>query len=957
MSLKKLASVHAEIVDAVTEACGITACSRCDNTTEVPECLECLHVDPWIDLLPRSFVMNKEGKCVLPAEIWLKNTGWYLLFGIFVLIVLAIILHGFVVRVIGAKTFNKISDAMKESVSEKVSLLVGPMASSEEKTEMVSRSKEAITHGLTSWAQRQMHEWRSGSPERFDYRTNLSKTFVVGVGLPLMYGFKALVGLSAAITAVVLLIVQNLSGLRPVLMKFDEEQHSCHLTHLCRPKHVEELAAYAEYMFYACGGLYFVLLALAIWYSSFQRKFKRDFETANSTMSDYTLEIAGLSKKHIDETKLMRCVEKHLLCPGQLLGVSIAYDLRGELNGQVFDMLERRFINEDVRFHREGSDLAQAGWGYEDHLARAEHLDEDADARLFQQMWDEQKFKGSGSAFVVFKSKSQADAVRMKFTGLWMEDTITPQTEAEVLLLQKTLGRSGHDVPLEVLEDLTVPRETKEDHCHKKQFARLSAMCVVDDEWLQEGTKFYDTDSIAVGKPVKIERLVQVTNEVLEPTSTLWWNFGMRENDRHKKYFKTVLVIAVTFLVLVGVLYLPLFYYLATPMAQAGGSPGFMASQVQGILLGIAGNVLGITTWNSVCSLGHVKKPNQDIHFVRFSTFTNFFNTFFFLFGGLYYYVSHGFNTIDMTVHGHNTSTDIVSEWSLFQAYYNFLMPGWLFSGVLMGRVMGTVMPVLQNYLLVSVVFRMKCLPACLNELLVKFIPWNPKPDWLTARYAEHIFEPPEVALAWEYGQYIVTPTVCFMALFMMGPSSWQVFAILTLWVLFMYVMHRMTLHISKKQMAGSYLEEWAERAWAIPLATILSACGFWGVRCEKLGQPGHRASYWTAFFLFVCGMLLHWAMLRWFGNYDEICFDSYDATYEDVKQALTYTWFNTNPVHVLKSNFYPEKMGDAAIVEKIPFEYGKEYLFLMEGTSNSGKQDIELKKPQRKGGCVPGIC
>lgn len=67
---------------------------------------------------------------------------------------------------------------------------------------------------------------------------------------------------------------------------------------------------------------------------------------------------------------------------------------------------------------------------------------------------------------------------------------------------------------------------------------------------------------------------------------------------------------------------------------------------------------------------------------------------------------------------------------------------------------MGWLVPVIQNYVLTRVVFTTQCLPDCLRQLLTAAIPWNPRIDqWLSARQAEHIFEPPEATHVHIYGQ------------------------------------------------------------------------------------------------------------------------------------------------------------------------------------------------------------
>mmetsp|Transcript_74937 Transcript_74937/g.214685 ORF Transcript_74937/g.214685 Transcript_74937/m.214685 type:complete len:288 (+) Transcript_74937:41-904(+) len=247
----------------------------------------------------------------------------------------------------------------------------------------------------------------------------------------------------------------------------------------------------------------------------------------------------------------------------------------------------------------------------------------------------------------------------------------------------------------------------------------------------------------------------------------------------------------------------------------------------------------------------------------------------------------------------------------------------------------------------------MRCLPPRVNSIFCHIIPGNPDPRRLTARASEQIFNPPEVALAWEYGTYIVTPTVCYGMLFTMGPDSYVVFLLLALWVAFMYVLHRFaTLLISKKAMHGSSIELLAERLWGIPLATVLAASCFWGIRCGKLGDPEHLQCYWTVLFVFVTGVCLHDLVLREFGSPADQNFDVDDRSYDETKKKLGYTWFNVNPVHVLKSCYHVDAFFKASdysslagfadsigreiadntdIMARVPFEYGKEYLLRLD--------------------------
>lgn len=939
-------------------ACGIPACETCDDG----KCIECIAVERWSFFPPRGFHIDADGRCYLPFEVGLERTGEILLMAIIAILIFSIMANFFVVKVKGQRQkmntmFPDLISSRGSKVAESVALLLG---SDEEDAEVnAKKSSMSIAHGLNAWLQRQMRDPATPKFDRYKITANLSKEFIIGAGLPLFYGFQRLVGMSAVITAVVVGIAQYNTGLDDVLAKLeamDKEDN---------PKLAESIrevafGKYADCMFYSLGILYVLLTVICVRHAITQRNFQKYFDIINSSMDDYTMMLSGLPRSYTSEREMKTMVEKDLACKGEVLGVSIAYDLSDEaVRSSIWDLIEGRIVAEDVAFKANNAEMSQIGWGYDKILAKPRHLNWEEQKKTFLDLKKRGKLRGSGHAFVVFKRKSHLDNTRMKYKGMWASIKVTPINAVEVANLRNAMGSKCEGVPAALLEDISVlaaratgDADNDDVKSLQQPFARLNkAVLVGDEEELEAGTKIYHPDNIAIGKPIQCERLIKIMHDCLEPTSTLWWNFGIPGQARRKRKKNAVFVVSVTFLCIVAFVYLPLYYWLNNPWATASGSPGPVVSQVQGVLLGISGNILGFVNWQAVCNCGMFKKPTQDNSFIMFSTYLNFFNTIFFLGSGLYFWLLTGFNRVNMIGEGENDPTVVLAEWDLYNTFQATLIPGWLFSGVIIGRLMGWFVPLLQNFLISHAIFTRRCLPTGVKKVLSAIVPGNPEPDWLTARAAEHIFEPPEVALAWEYGQYIVTPTVCYFALFMMAPSSWKIFAALSIWMLFMFLLHRgPTLYISKKQMHSNATETLAERLWGIPLATILAAWGFWGVRSQKLGKPGFAASYWTMLFLFLLGLCVHLMLIASIEQKDSEAFDIVDSPIEETRTKLVYSWFNTNPVHVLKSCFCPEEIGQNSkeVLTKVPFEYGKEYLLQGQEVKKCGSSNSALSYLKR---------
>lgn len=714
-----------------------------------------------------------------------------------------------------------------------------------------------------------------------------------------------------------------------------------------KPLEGTSLELYGETMFFALGGVYILQFILAMAHFMRQFNFVKQFDSGNSCMRDFTLHLRGLPRSMTHEGKLKEIVERQFNCKGEVKGVSIGYDLsKPEVGSKVFDMFEHRMVRADVAFYCANLDspMVKAGWGYPPHLAKREQLDTIGDRKKFRELWDSGVLQCSGHAFVVFKSKSILNAIESKYRGMWVQSKIRP-TEAEVRELQKP-NMLSKDFKGRYRDEMVEP-----DHkTQERTFRFITEDIRIGGNLLFAGARFYNAETLAAGEEILTESCAVVVDDTLEPTSTMWFNFGTPSKQRTKNSWRHMFVLLGIWILISLAIYFPLFYFLVAPCGLAKFNPSVMAAQLQGMSLAIAGNILGVVNWNSVCAIGYYSKREQDEQFVYFSTFVNFFNSICFIAAGLSYYIETGFNKVDLNNLQENDAVDFVRERQLFDAFYNMLMPGWLFAGVLTGKFMGWFMPVIQNYVLTSAVFSMGCLPDPIRQLLTAIIPWNPSIDWLSARQAEHIFEPPELALAWEYNMYIVTPCVCMVSLFFMSPRTWKVFAFLAFWGIFMYLLHRYpTLLISKKHMTSYKVDLLACKLWGFPLSMILAAFGYWGVRCNRLGTNTNLGSYWVVCFLFLLGLVLHRLALELLSRGGVKAVDLQDRPYHVVEQKLRYTWFNTNPVHILKSCYYVEKMGEGVEDTRafVPFEFGKEYLQIF--AEDSGLQMIDEEEERLK--------
>lgn len=453
-----------------------------------------------------------------------------------------------------------------------------------------------------------------------------------------------------------------------------------------------------------------------------------------------------------------------------------------------------------------------------------------------------------------------------------------------------------------------------------------------------------------VGKAYEAHRIFLVEgNEVeartiaSEPTSVLWSNFGVLRATRMLSLVKANFIVVLTFVLLYICVYRPLNRYVMRPYAMVGSAPKAVTQQTLGIIFAIVGNLLGAVLWQSCSGVGYYKREDLDKLLLNFSVLTTFFNVVYANFNYLHRKCLGGFNATPLT--GGAGLDAVLAESDVSEAFYFLMFPGFLFTGPLTGQIVGNVLPIVQNFLLFKLLFVWRCLPTSFARMVALAVGSPDVTKGLSARTAEQAFQPHELGLAWDYANYIVNPSACFLTLFVLSDTMWMLFLVTVIWAVFTSFTYRyMVLPLSKKQVfPSSSLEERAEFWWGIPVSIIAAAWAFWGVRLGRLGSFDAPVigEWWPVLASFLLSLLAYWTVIfkldrrRAIEIYAVSALASAahlqekDEPYEDVASRLLYTWFNTNPVHVLKSHYRPEDLKE--VTPLAPFYYGKEYLVLQQ--------------------------
>lgn len=411
-----------------------------------------------------------------------------------------------------------------------------------------------------------------------------------------------------------------------------------------------------------------------------------------------------------------------------------------------------------------------------------------------------------------------------------------------------------------------------------------------------------------------------------EPTALNWQNYGIKPSDIKRNLIKQCAILFAITLVVVFIFYIPFAYYMLTYIRAKGELSGGLIATVLGIACGIVNGVLATFVDLAANSIGFRFKASIDVFNMTLALLLVVLDTVF-----NFYLVIKTVTSLEATVPVDEMQLDLPplggNEQLIRHAgkrlygsekFYELLVPGTLIIPWIIGP--------LLNYIL-----NLPALLALVLNLSPLGLPADLRSDTkLKPRAAERALEPQPVQIQYDYGNSIY----CFLSALPMFFIETRYTARIC-WILVGFV-------------AWTYLTNWYSHlrltkvvpfskpdldiitmyVWGVPVCALGCASVYWTViyygippKAASLGLSLHSA---TAGFFFV-SYGLYCVLLYFFRKCGVI--ESEEATegYEVAKEKMDYDWFNTNPVHVLKTIYDPAYRAEHG--ELVYYQRGKEYL------------------------------
>lgn len=681
----------------------------------------------------------------------------------------------------------------------------------------------------------------------YPLNVNVHSRNIVGVGLALYYNHLVFVGVVALIGYFVLRFSEGLFGMQ----QWDTLQCGYGGTA------GSEAAAvgYARRRALIALFLWLAILPASIIFARWQASAARTYDRVHTRMEDYCFGLSGLPQDAIDPIEIQRWVEEKFGRP--IEGVSICYDIRGKQNCLGFNNSELR---------------TAIGKKLDDHL----------------QVQEEAFTAALGVP------RSRREALRYSPSRL---PALSEETETTSLD-----GRS------ETHAWLSAMRCSGEAFVVMKQEADVETFFSRWDQprGLQRTGSFFsfhDGSPVPNSSPQSWKKTrrdrtfrgyeLEIREVTSEPTSIIWEHMGTTHLQLAMRICIGLIGFLLAIAVFYGGVYIPLTSSVVRYAQKSGKPPSPFQTSGLGIVVSVGNNLIANLLWLGVPCFGFKRKDQADIVTFAARTLLVLLNTFSLVLLTAQKLAAVGQPEKNMFVTAGRTlerSAELSREASLADAVLKMFLTG-TFS---------------------SCIFSFCFVP--LNIFQATFlIRTGIMGTEMSGRECERLLQPDEIWLPWDYASHIQLTCCAFFPLVLAEPpgscASRVLCAALVLWCCVMYCGQRIIHFRASKEtfFTTPRLDKAVLAGWALPVSQLAVTSAAWVCRALRYELIA-SVPICTATFLASCSIYL-WLLSKALNHHHSIRF-LYATRSESYKAALArlrYSYFNTNPIHVLMAQHLPE--------------------------------------------------
>ncbi|CEM38415.1 unnamed protein product [Vitrella brassicaformis CCMP3155] len=388
-----------------------------------------------------------------------------------------------------------------------------------------------------------------------------------------------------------------------------------------------------------------------------------------------------------------------------------------------------------------------------------------------------------------------------------------------------------------------------------------------------------------------------------EPQDVLWDGFSKTPISKIIKLINGVWMILVAISMWTLFIYLPYAAYVISLYQTPGKNPNIIEDSTMGLIIAGGNAVMGEVVLAIARWAGFRRKDTFDIYCFVLNFLAVEMNMLFDL--GICVVAAIGQQKEALSTNEAAATADL--EKGIADQFWGLLIPGCL------------VLP----YLALPIVIH--GLPFFLGRWQVLH------KQRITAREAEKLMECVYIDLSSQYGDFIINTSTCLVLLFFVTQHAWSIFLFLVLFALYHYIkdlflclrLHKET-YFSTGALGNSVI-----RLWSVPTGMLCGSLVYWHFRHFLGSSPrmfqehaGEIIGYTAlAFFghIFLYLVVIDYVIPAVVHMVHKPC----SKTYKEIEAVTPCTYFNSNPIHVLKSHYCP-KPGQSPIT---PYEIGKEYL------------------------------